>query len=184
MPAIWLSEKKYRMSQEDWKYLAELFSVFITAATKFLFSPSVGYYFGFSLKETFLVTTLGGITGILSFAFLGEVIRKYWRTFVCLFLAPFSKKSYKELVNTPVRKFSKTKRLIVKIKRKFGLAGLAFFTPPLISIPVGTMIGMNIYSKKGKVLFALLLSLLFWSTVLNLATPWVIEYISKTSTGL
>lgn len=169
------------MNADEWKYLAELLSVFLTACTKFLFSPSVGYYFGFSAWETFFVTTAGGLTGIFAFAFLGELLRRYWRYFICLFMVPFSRHSYTELVNKPSKRFSKMKRLIVQVKRRFGLAGLAFITPAIISIPVGTVIGMNLYSKKGKVLFALCVSLLLWSAALNFITPKIIEYFAGMS---
>ncbi len=166
------------MESIDWTYVAELLSIFLTAGTKFLFSPSLGYYFGLTLTQTFLLTTAGGITGIFAFAFLGEVIRRYWRKFTCLFIVPFSKKSYLELVNEPSKRFSRTKRLIVKIKKKFGLFGIAFVTPAIISIPVGTVIAMNLYTKKRKVLLALCISLLSWSVVLNLITPLIIEFFA------
>lgn len=157
--------------------------MFLTAATKFLFAPLAGYYLGMSLKTTLVVTTLGGLTGIFLSSVLGAMIRKYWRSFFCLFLAPFSKQSYRELVNTPPRRFSRMNRLIAHVRRKFGLAGLAFITPLLISIPAGMIIAMNIYSRKGRVIAAMIISLLFWSLTLNFATPALMKYLAENSTG-
>ncbi len=166
------------MESYDWQYLLQLLSIFLTSATKFLLSPSVAYYFGLSMMQSFILTTAGGLTGILAFAFLGEVLRKYWRAFVCLFIVPFSKKSYKELVNQPSKRFSRSRRMIVNVRKKFGLFGLAVVTPAIISIPVGTVIAMHMYSKKGKVILSLCISLLVWSVLLNLITPPIIEFFA------
>ena len=166
------------MEPIDWEYIAKLFSIFLTAGTKFLFSPSVAYYFGLNFTQSFIITTAGGLCGTFAFAFLGEVLRRKWRSFICLFAIPFSKMSYKEMVNKPSRRFSASKRIIVKIKQKFGLAGLAFVTPIIISIPVGTVIGMHMYSQKRKVLLALCISLVLWSVIINLVTHPVIEFFA------
>ena len=162
----------------DWAEIAKIATVALTSATKFLLSPAAAYYFEFGLTKSLIVTTTGGLAGILAFSFLGRMLRIYWRYFIMLFVFPFSRFSYMELVNRPPKKFSVTQRLIVRVRNKFGLAGIAFITPCIISIPVGSIIAMNFYKKKGVVLLALTISLLVWSLILNLVTPPVIEYFS------
>ncbi|MCI0446804.1 hypothetical protein L0152_26840, partial [bacterium] len=60
----------------------------------------------------------------------------------------------------------------------FGLAGVAFITPCIISIPVGSIIAANLYKNKARVLAYLFGSLVLWSLILNYLTPLVIHYFT------
>lgn len=107
--------------------------------------------FGFSYMEVALYTALGGIAGIIIFIFLSQLFSSLWnRAF------PNRKKKKKKV-------FTKKARFIVRVKQRFGLAGIAFITPWLLSVPVGTIISYSIYQDRTRVFLYQTASVLFWS---------------------
>jgi hypothetical protein len=109
--------------------------------------------FKFDFWRVFAVTAGGGITGTVFFTFLSAGLIKWWKG--------FKLKYFKTHKKTPV--FTKKNRRIIKIKRRFGLYGIAFFSPILLSIPMGSFLGERFYKKKGKVILAMTTSVVFWS---------------------
>ena len=105
--------------------------------------------YGFSYIEIALYCTIGGIVGSVAFMFFQRGIEFVWRKV-------FPQKRKK-------RTFTWKNKLVVRVKQRFGLWGIAFITPPLLSIPVGTIIASSLWKQKGRVLFALTLSVIFWS---------------------
>lgn len=105
--------------------------------------------YGFSYIEIAVYCTIGGIVGSVAFMFFQKGIEFAWRK---IFPAKKSK-----------RTFTWKNKLVVRVKQRFGLLGIAFITPPLLSIPVGTIIASSLWKKKGRVLAALTASVIFWS---------------------
>ena len=70
--------------------------------------------------------------------------------------------------------------MIVRVKNRFGLWGIAFITPPLLSIPVGTLIASSLWKNKTQVLAALVTSVVFWS----FAGAAVVNQIGKFAASL
>lgn len=95
-----------------------------------------------------LIVIAGGSIGVFVFTYLGVVISKYLERF------HFFRIKYKSL-----RKF-------IHIKNSYGLIGIAFLSPVLISIPVGCIISASFEHDKKKVIRLQLLSVLFWSLLL------------------
>jgi hypothetical protein len=48
------------------------------------------------------------------------------------------------------KKFTKTNKLIVRIKHKLGIIGVAFYAPLFLSIPIGTIITAKFYGKEKR----------------------------------
>jgi hypothetical protein len=136
--------------------LTILFSSFKFAAT----FPLVVLQFKFSFLETILWTNVGGIAGVYFFAFLSEKLLVWWKRFF--------RRSIRKKPNDPlqVKKiFTKRNRTIVRIKQRYGLIGIAFTTPLLLSIPVGVFLVVRYYhSSKTKFLY-LIGSNLVWSVI-------------------
>lgn len=105
--------------------------------------------YGFSYIEIALYCTIGGIAGSIAFMFFQRGIELVWRKF-------FPNKRKK-------RVFTWKNKLVVRVKKRFGLLGIAFITPPLLSIPVGTIIASSLWKNKTQVLVALVASVIFWS---------------------
>lgn len=133
----------------------ELISVFLMGGLKFFFAVPLALTYDFSFWQTFLVTCLGGVIGVLFFAQFRKVILKiYYKLF------PFK--------NNNSKKRGLKKTLAIKTVKKYGLFGIAVLTPIFFSIPIGTFIALHFFPNKKKTLPILFASVLGWSFVLTL----------------
>ena len=136
--------------------LTILFSSFKFAAT----FPLVIIQYEFSFLETILWTNVGGILGVCFFAFLSEKLIAWWKRM-------FRRSNRKILEDEQqVKKiFTSRTRRIVRIKKNYGLMGIALITPFLLSIPVGVFLVVRYYhSSKLKFLY-LIAANLIWSVI-------------------
>jgi hypothetical protein len=136
--------------------LTILLSSFKFAAT----FPLVILQFKFSFVETILWTNVGGIAGIYFFAFLSEKLITWWNQ-----RFKISKRKTLDRKKQGKKIFTKKNRRIVKIKQKYGLLGIAFITPLLLSIPVGVFLVVRYYSKSKVKFFFLITSNVIWSLI-------------------
>jgi hypothetical protein len=58
--------------------------------------------------------------------------------------------------------------MLVRVKQRFGLNGVAALTPILLSIPVGVLFALTLTHDKKKIMMSMILSIMFWATVLFL----------------
>jgi hypothetical protein len=105
--------------------------------------------YGFSYLEVVLYTAIGGILGMGFFLLLAS-------SFAATLRKWFPKKPGRKI-------FSRRNRFLVKVKKNFGLAGIAFLTPWFLSIPLGTIISFGIYKSRRKVLLYQSIAIIFWS---------------------
>ncbi|HEX8549892.1 MAG TPA: hypothetical protein VF691_23220, partial [Cytophagaceae bacterium] len=61
--------------------------------------------------------------------------------------------------------FSKKNRRLIKIWRSYGIRGVAFLTPILLSPIGGTLLAASFGESRGKIFFYMLLSSIFWSFI-------------------
>jgi hypothetical protein len=94
-------------------------------------NSSIGFW------PSILVNLIGGGIGILLFIHFGYWITKKYYDY------KFKKDKYK--------RFSWWNRFLVNVKRKFGLIGIAIFSPILLTIPVGVMLALQITANKYKI---------------------------------
>src|SRR5687768_5835739 len=100
-----------------------------------------------------LANIIGGIIGIVVFTYLGGVIQDYL---------------VKKYPYRFGRKFTSSNRFLVKVKKRFGLGGIAVLTPIALSIPVGVLFALALTHDKKKIMVSMIISLLFWATILFL----------------
>lgn len=126
--------------------------VFFSSMLKFSFSSlvAIGAQLGI---EGPIVNIIGGIIGIVIFTYFGAFIQDYL---------------VKRFPRTFNRRFTRSNRLLVRVKQRFGLNGVAALTPILLSIPVGVMFALTLTHDKKKIMMSMILSILFWATVLFL----------------
>jgi hypothetical protein len=141
--------------------LLKIIEIGLIASIKFLLAPFEAERNGFNFQNSFLITTTGGIIGIISFTFIGHGMAYSWKKLKGFF------KRETETIKKEKKKFTRGNKLIVRIKIRYGLIGLSIITPAIISIPVGTIVINHFYRKKIKNMTALIFSLLFWSILLN-----------------
>ena len=145
----------------------KILEVGLIASVKFLFAPFEAERYNFSFGESFAITTIGGLIGIFAFYYAGYNIIYWWRHIVALFKSIFIRKPAAVIERKPRKVFTRGRRFVIRIKMKFGLIGIAFVTPCIISIPIGTIVAANFYRKKKGVLLYFIASLILWSLILN-----------------
>ncbi|MFN8396770.1 MAG: hypothetical protein U0176_19245 [Bacteroidia bacterium] len=105
--------------------------------------------YGFSYWEVAIYTAIGGIIGVGFFLLLASSFQHTLRKW-------FPRKKKKKV-------FSRKNRFIVRVKKSFGLAGIAFLTPWFLSVPIGTFISFGIYKNRKKVFLYQSASIILWS---------------------
>jgi len=100
-----------------------------------------------------LANIIGGITGVVLFTYLGGFFQQWLTRHFPYYFS---------------RKFTRTARFMVRVKQRFGLSGVAAFTPIILSIPVGVLFALSLTHDKKKILLSMIISVLFWAVVLFL----------------
>lgn len=140
--------------------LLEILSVLLTSAIKFLPAPFLAVnVYGFKFGQAVLMTTAGGVLGILFFFFASGELMERARVRRMRRMA--------EGKEPRKRFFTRRNKLMVRIKQGSGIVGLAIITPAIISIPIGCVLAAKYFRKEAFTLPALLLSLFLWSLLLS-----------------
>ena len=124
--------------------------VFGFSTVKFLSGIAASLGFQQGLLPSYVSTVGGGILGVFAFAFFGEMINKLFK---------------KVFPNRTKRNFTSWNRFIVKVRRSFGLPGIAMLTP-ILSIPVGMFLAMSLTKDKWRIGFFMFGSFLIWATII------------------
>jgi hypothetical protein len=140
-----------------WNELKQAFGIFTLSTVKFGFGGVPWAVFAhLPFFKAVTLTTAGGVTGSILFANISEWALDGWTKFRTRYL-PYRKNPRKNILDS---KFVQT------VKNKWGLAGLAFFTPIVLSIPIGTMLAVRFYNDKQKVISYMLVSIAIWDVAL------------------
>lgn len=141
--------------------LWEIILVFLLSTVKFVFgSVPLALGFGFSFFEAVTVTSLGGFTGAVFFVYMSDKILSFFK----------KRKARKKLENpdTPHKKvFTNRNRMIVRVKKRFGLLGIAFLSPFLFPLPLGCFLAVRYFKNKQKILVYMFGAILFWSVTVS-----------------
>lgn len=149
---------------EEWIYLLEILEIMLIASIKFVIAPFIAEAQDFNFIESFAITISGGIAGVFIFTFIGDIITYGWNRLISFFKIPSLSSK---------KKFTWTRKLIVRTRMKFGIAGIALITPFIISIPLGTFVIHRFYRKKWKNIFFLTGAVIVWGIALNLAAQYL-----------
>ena len=117
----------------------------------------LSYLLKFNLLKSVFATTLGGCAGSFVFVHTSDWLLKR--------AAKLKKKN-----KTPrtKRSFTVKNKMIVRVKIKYGLFGIAAITPLFLSYPVGCIIAMRYFKNKKKVISFLWASTATWSIILSM----------------
>ena len=96
-----------------------------------------------------LLTMIGGILGIIIFTQIGYDLEKW---LVKRFPRWF-------------KRFTLKNRVLVKLRRNWGIWGISFLTPILLGIPVGVALCLTLTTDKRKIIRPMILSLVVWTLV-------------------
>jgi hypothetical protein len=145
-------------------------SFFLLSTIKFLFTPFAGPASGLSFFETYFSCVAGAILSATFFYFASEFFMKR------------SIKKHAEKVRlasekgetiVEKKKFTKTNKFIVKIKRRFGIYGVSLFAPLFLSVPIGTIITAKFFGHL-KQTFPLILAGMFMNGLLTTGLAYLI----------
>ena len=139
------------------KYLA----VFLVSMAKFLFGPILGESSGLSFLESCIFTILGATSTAVIIMYGGQKVR-------AIIVAKTAKKKKKV--------FSKKSRIIVKVWRKYGVLGIAFLTPILLSPIGGPIIASILDAPVAKTVRYIFISCLFWGPITTAAVYGVFDF--------
>jgi uncharacterized membrane protein len=135
----------------------EIISVFLLSTIKFVFGGvPLALGLGFSFFKAVTVTSLGGFTGVIFFVLFSDKVIEN--------LKKINAKKQKENINRNSKKiFTQKNKIIIKVKQRFGLLGIAVLTPLLLSIPIGCYIAVRYFKNKQIILAYMFAAILFWS---------------------
>ncbi len=146
---------------EIWKYL----SVFFLSSLKFIFGPTLGNSYGFPAVVTALLTAGGMMVPVYLLTYVGDRLRHFLERF----------RSKKRKV------FSKKSRRFVRIWKRYGIKGVAFLSP-IILTPIGGALVANLFGgEKNLIIRWFWASALFWGFVITLVVKyayWIIREIA------
>ena len=133
--------------------LLQVIFILILSATKFLTAPITSLNIGFNYLQTLMITTSGGVFGVVVFYYLSNGIA---------FLFQRINSYFRKGEPKPKKVFTWKNKMIVRTVRKYGLLGIAVITPILLSIPLGTFIAARYFHDQNQVLRYLCSSVVFW----------------------
>ncbi len=123
----------------------ETYGVFFLLSTiKFLVTPFGGTLADLTFMETYLSCVSGAIVSAAVFYYSSE-----------FFLIRARKKRherYQQCVAKGIpwvekKKFTRTNKLIVRVKHRLGIVGTSMYVPLFLSVPIGSIITAKFYGK-------------------------------------
>ena len=136
-------------------HAAKWASVFLLSTVKFLGGPLAGSRMGLNFWTTLALTVAGMMTSVFVFSGIG---RRWVR----------HRQQQRRLRRAPV--FSKRSRSIIKIFKRFGMGGIAFLTPILLSPIGGTAIATLLGVPRQRILLHMFWSAVLWGGILTIAS--------------
>ncbi|MGV3588340.1 MAG: hypothetical protein ACO1OF_15150 [Adhaeribacter sp.] len=119
---------------------------------KFFGGPLAGVSMGLSLGATMALTVAGMMTSVFIFSGIGTLFSKWY--------AEQQRQKQK-----PV--FTKKNRRIVRVWQRFGMVGIAFLTPILLTPIIGTVVATVLGASQRHILVHMLWSAVFWGVTLT-----------------
>ena len=121
--------------------------VFFGSMVKFILGPSIGFGTHLHFLTTVFVTIAGMMTSVIIFTYFGDWIRKRF----------FKSKNH----------FASKKRRFSGILEKYGLPGIAFLSPIILTPIGGTLLAVSSGNPRERIIFFMFLSASVWSLIFS-----------------
>lgn len=138
--------------------LVKYLTVYLFSMFKFILGPASGVLAGVSFVATVALTVAGMMTSVFIFSVFGERVRQWY---------------FKRWVRNDLRTFTKKKRTLVRVWRTYGMLGVAFLTPILLTPIGGTIVAVSFGEDRWKIFVYMLVSAVFWSVILSAVVYYV-----------
>lgn len=158
-------------------YPLKITTVFLLATVKYFYSPLSGFLLGLSFLETTLTVLAGGIIGFLVFYYLTDLILAsilHLKPAVVKVTTRSSRLHYrnwhiKKIRKTKNRKvFTRRNKFLVRLRRTYGLWGIALLTPVALSIPFGSFLLRRYYGHRKEAIPIMLLAIVVEGCIFSL----------------
>ncbi|MBC8111254.1 MAG: hypothetical protein H7Y04_09370 [Verrucomicrobia bacterium] len=143
--------------------LGKYLTIILSSAVKFIFGPVEGLALGLTWVETAVFTVCGMMVSVVVFTFFGEFMKE-----------KLTNRFFKQK-----KLFTPKTRRNVKLWQKYGIYGVAFLTPLLLTPIGGTILATSFGEKKLKIFFWMLISGIFWCLVFTLLIFQAQDFLRK-----
>lgn len=145
-----------------WEEILKAFSlVFLPSMLKGILGPLGGYVAGLNIATTIIASVAGMMTSVALITYSGDWLKKH---VIDRFLR---KKEH------PDKKSTWFGRLLAK----YGLTGVAFFSPLFLTPIAGSIIAIGLGKPKEKILFAMFVSASAWAIIFTLGIYFFLDQI-------
>ncbi|PWJ43733.1 small multi-drug export protein [Sediminitomix flava] len=132
--------------------LLKYLSVVTGSMFKFVFGPITGLGMELHIIETITFTIVGMMMSVLILTLAGPVVRN---------------KIIHRLIGKKRKIFSSRNRKAVKIWRSYGMFGVAFLTPLLLTPIGGTLVAVSFGERKIRIISYMFISAVVWSIIIT-----------------
>ncbi|AUD02988.1 hypothetical protein [Spirosoma pollinicola] len=132
---------------------AKYLSVIFASTIKFVGGPLSGAALGLNWFETAICTMLGMMISVVLVIYAGAALQALFSRFR----------------SAPAKRFTKRTRLAIRVWKRFGLVGISFLTPLLLTPIGGTILALSFGVNRSKVILYMLISAVLWAIVQTLA---------------
>lgn len=145
------------MEDPEW---GKMISAFIACAIKpgLVGLPASVFAYHFGFLKTLLIGASGGVAGSLVFGYLSEEVMILWNR-IMKKIFPNKKKK---------RRMTKTNRMLVGIKKYFGIPGIAIISPLFLSIPLGSFLAIRFFGDRHRTVLWMSVCSVCWTVILYL----------------
>ncbi len=141
-----------------WEEIARAFPAFTSSMIKFIFGPMAGFARHCHPLTTIIATVSGMMTSVIVFTYFGKYLQEK------IFSRYFKPKvKMKDLGDEPEEKPRLSK--FAQYASRYGLEGIAFFTPIILTPIGGTLLAVGIGSSREKIIFYMLISATAWAII-------------------
>ncbi len=134
--------------------IIELILILVGSAFKYSITTLFAADSSLGTLTAYIANILGGVWGIVCFTFLGKSIQIWFKK--------------RQIQSGKYRVFTKRNRYLVKFRNGLGLAGIAFLTPILLTIPLGILLSLSLSQDRNKIILFHFLSCVFWTSIILL----------------
>jgi membrane protein DedA with SNARE-associated domain len=134
--------------------------VFFPAMLKFILGPLGGYFGKLNIATTIISSVAGMMTAVAVITYSGDWVKKH-------LLHRFARPKDP---NKPPTFFS-------RVLAKYGLAGIAFFSPLFLTPIGGAILALSLNKPKEKIMFFMFISASAWAIVFTLGIYFFLDQI-------
>jgi hypothetical protein len=155
--------------------VSKFIQIVFLASVKYFLTIPYAILIGMDYKTAAVAIITGGIGGFLFFYFMLKPILHLIpliKQFIYRIIPEYFKKQFADYYArwiSPRKKayFSRQSRLIVRIKRSYGMWGLIITTPVLLSIPIGAILARRYYSHHRRIVLYMMGSIMCWGILFS-----------------